>query len=246
MIAFDAGGRGAPLLVLLHGLGATAAVWTPMLDSVADRWPGRWIAPDLPGHGGSRAIARYHQADYVGALAPFLSEQAAGGPVTLLGHSLGGTLSLALAASGALPVARANVLGIVVNWTAETLARLEGLAARPPRVFDTQADALIQHAKLAGIADSADARLLARGVKREGKGWQTAMDPRAFAIEPPAVAAMLAAARCPLRFACGANDPMVNAARLRDFVPDARAIEGAAHNAMIDRPDAVWDWMSAA
>ena len=111
MIAFDAGGRGAPLLVLLHGLGATAAVWTPMLDSVTAQWPGRWIAPDLPGHGGSGTIARYHQADYVGALAPFLREQAAGEPVTLLGHSLGGTLSLALAASGALPVARANVLG---------------------------------------------------------------------------------------------------------------------------------------
>ena len=144
---------------------------------VTARWPGRWLAPDLPGHGGSETLARYRQADYVTALAPFLREQAAGGPVTLLGHSLGGTLSLALAASGAVPVERVNVLGIVVDWSAATLARLTSLAARPPRVFDTQADALIQHAKLAGIADSADARLLARGARRNGTGWQTAMDP---------------------------------------------------------------------
>jgi hypothetical protein len=40
------GGRGEPLLVLLHGLGATGDVWAGWRPLLARRWPGRWLAPD--------------------------------------------------------------------------------------------------------------------------------------------------------------------------------------------------------
>src|SRR6202050_2928957 len=46
------GGGGEPVLVLLHGLGATGDVWNGWRPLLARRWPGRWLAPDLPGHGG--------------------------------------------------------------------------------------------------------------------------------------------------------------------------------------------------
>jgi pimeloyl-ACP methyl ester carboxylesterase len=49
------GGSGEPVLLLLHGLGATGDVWEGWRPLLARRWPGRWLAPDLPGHGGSRA-----------------------------------------------------------------------------------------------------------------------------------------------------------------------------------------------
>ena len=49
----ERGGTGEPLLVLLHGMGANATVWKPLLPFVAAQWPGRWIAPDLRGHGRS-------------------------------------------------------------------------------------------------------------------------------------------------------------------------------------------------
>src|SRR5258708_39613633 len=52
-----AGGSGEPPLVLLHGLGATGDVWDGWWPLLARRWPGRWLAPDLPGHGGSPALA---------------------------------------------------------------------------------------------------------------------------------------------------------------------------------------------
>jgi pimeloyl-ACP methyl ester carboxylesterase len=48
------GGSGDPVLLLLHGLGATGDVWDGWRPLLARRWPGRWLAPDLPGHGGSR------------------------------------------------------------------------------------------------------------------------------------------------------------------------------------------------
>ncbi len=53
------GGEGTPVLLLLHGLGATADVWRGWEPLLAQRWPGQWVAPDLPGHGRSPALPRY-------------------------------------------------------------------------------------------------------------------------------------------------------------------------------------------
>ena len=86
-------GEGEPLLLLLHGLGATADVWAGWGPLLAARWPGRWVAPDLPGHGGSAPLARYS----FGALAAAVADLA--GPAertVVLGHSLGGVVGLAL------------------------------------------------------------------------------------------------------------------------------------------------------
>ena len=53
------GGSGEPTLLLLHGLGATGDVWDGWRTLLARRWPGRWLAPDLPGHGGSPSLSSY-------------------------------------------------------------------------------------------------------------------------------------------------------------------------------------------
>ena len=63
------GGSGEPLLVLLHGLGATGDVWGGWWPLLARRWPGRWLAPDLPGHGGSPPLAAYTFDGYAAAVA---------------------------------------------------------------------------------------------------------------------------------------------------------------------------------
>jgi pimeloyl-ACP methyl ester carboxylesterase len=53
------GGDGEPVLLLLHGLGASGDVWNGLHDVLSGRWPGRWVTPDLPGHGGSDPLAGY-------------------------------------------------------------------------------------------------------------------------------------------------------------------------------------------
>jgi len=50
---FTRAAAGEPVLLLLHGLGATGDVWHAWRPLLTRRWPGRWLAPDLPGHGGS-------------------------------------------------------------------------------------------------------------------------------------------------------------------------------------------------
>src|SRR5690349_8610643 len=88
------GGSGEPLLLLLHGLGATGDVWDAWRPLLARRWPGRWIAPDLPGHGGSPALAGYTFDGFAAAVAAIVQPSAR---TVVLGHSLGGVVGLALA-----------------------------------------------------------------------------------------------------------------------------------------------------
>ena len=47
------GGRGDELMVLLHGIGANATVWTPFIAHLEAHQRYRWLAPDLRGHGRS-------------------------------------------------------------------------------------------------------------------------------------------------------------------------------------------------
>ena len=115
------GGSGEPVLLLLHGLGATGDVWDGWRPLLARLWPGRWLAPDLPGHGGSRPLSGYTFDALAAAIAGIVS----GGARTLvLGHSLGGVVGLALASGRfSVPVQAVIGLGIKVAWTQEELDR---------------------------------------------------------------------------------------------------------------------------
>ena len=61
------GGSGDRLFVLVHGLGCTSDVWQGLSDLIEHDKAGRWIAPDLRGHGRSSwrdsYAAGHHAAD---------------------------------------------------------------------------------------------------------------------------------------------------------------------------------------
>lgn len=240
LAAFE-GGRGDRILVLLHGMGATAGVWSRMLAD--PRWNGRWLALDLPGHGGSDHFDSYALANQAAHLVEAIGEKAAGAPITLLGHSLGGVLALAIAGGDGLAIERVRALGVKVDWTDEERARMEMIAARPPRICATREEALDAYRKTSGLAAGpVDPDLLARGVCETQDGWRLAMDNRAFQVGAFDFGALVAGARCPVSLACGEHDHMISIDRLRDFDAGAHSIKGASHNAMIDHPHAVWNW----
>src|SRR5262245_58072240 len=117
------GGHGDPVLILLHGLGATGDIferWRPLL---LQAWPGRWVAPDLPGHGGSAALPSYTFEGMAAALAGLVDPDA---PTVVFGHSLGGAVGLLLR-----PVRAVVGLGIKVEWSADELERARVIAERP-------------------------------------------------------------------------------------------------------------------
>jgi len=250
MMFSEGGGTGADLLVLLHGLGATGGVWKPMLESAAARWPGRWVAPDLPGHGASQRLEggyRFGQiaASVARAIRPQVDVR---GRMVVLGHSLGGVIGLALA-SGWFAVTPSHVLalGVKCAWQKSELAQMTELASRPAKRFPDAAAAWARYLKVAGLSGlvEPDSPALARGVVEEGGAWRLAADPAVNDVGPPPLAALAGAAVCPIHTARGADDVLVSRDEMRALDPSARDLAGCGHNAMIEAPQRVWDWFSA-
>lgn len=97
-----------PPLVLLHGLGRHWQVFLPLMASLSLRW--QVFALDFRGHGrSSRVPGKYRVIDYAADLAAFLREQVRQ-PAVLFGHSLGGMVTMHVAAHHP-PMLRAAVLG---------------------------------------------------------------------------------------------------------------------------------------
>lgn len=231
------GGAGDGLLVLLHGLGATADVWRPLIEEVGASW--RWLAPDLPGHGGSRPLPRCSFGALATAVAAVLPDDE---PVVVLGHSLGGVVGLALASGWfGVPVRSVVGLGIKVAWSAEELAKARALATRPVTWFDTREPAAARHllvSGLTGLVAPDDPGVDAALVEQDGR-WRLALDPRAFAVGAPDLPGLLAAARAPVVLARGEHDAMVSDADLAALQPGAPVVADAAHNAHVEHPAAV-------
>jgi pimeloyl-ACP methyl ester carboxylesterase len=232
------GGRGEPLLVLLHGLGANGDVWHGVQALLTARWPGSWLAPDLPGHGGSDPLRRYS----IGRLAATVAATVPPADrVVMLGHSLGGAVALALA-SGWFGVRVSAVcgLGIKVAWSEEELTRARALAARPNPVYPTRIEAAERWLKLAGLSGLVAAEAVGEAALVDGTdGWRVSFDPAAFAVGAPDMTGLLAASRAPVILAAGERDPMCAADQLRRLVPDPVILPGLGHNAHVESPEAL-------
>ena len=246
-IAYFTGGTGNSLLLLLHGLGATAAVWRRLLPLVEESWDGRWAAPDLRGHGLSSSRPPYGYAMHAADLAELAAEVGAA-RVTVLGHSFGGVVGAVLGSGWyGLDVDRVVAVGVKIDWTSDEVARARAMSARPAQVFADPLQAADRHLKLAGLRDLVDpADPVARaGVRRGEGGWVAALDPRAFGAVGPSVETVLSRCAAPLRLAAGSGDPMVGLDAMRRVDPDAVLLDGVGHNAHWEAPDAVWSLLRA-
>lgn len=90
----DFGGRGTPM-VLVHGLGGSHANWLAVGDGLAARH--RVLAPDLAGFGLTRPEGRSCSVEANAELLTGVIEQV-GRPVVLVGNSMGGLISILVAA----------------------------------------------------------------------------------------------------------------------------------------------------
>ena len=93
-LRYLAGGEGDPL-VLVHGLGGAAANWLALAPLLLPRW--RLLVPELPGHGGSEPLPAAPSLNAYADRIGLLMKDEGFTPAPVVGHSLGGAISLRLA-----------------------------------------------------------------------------------------------------------------------------------------------------
>lgn len=103
------GPEGAPLILLLHGTGASGHSWQGLVPLLTQRY--RLMIPDLPGHGFTTARGRADLSldGMAGALRTLLGTLGLA-PDTVIGHSAGGPIAIVLA--GMLTPPPHRVIGI--------------------------------------------------------------------------------------------------------------------------------------
>jgi pimeloyl-ACP methyl ester carboxylesterase len=231
------GGSGEPLLVLLHGLGATGDIWAGWWPLLTRRWPGCWLAPDLPGHGGSPPLGAYTFDGFAAAVAGVVQP---GAGIVVVGHSLGGVVGLALA-SGRFPVPVQAVigLGIKVVWTDEDLGRARAAGRRPPAWFASREEAAARYLRVSGLVGLLPAtdQAVDAGLREQDGRWRLAMDPAAFAVGAPDMVQLLARSQAPVTLARGEHDPMNTDEQLARLGAPTVTLPGLGHNAHVESPE---------
>jgi pimeloyl-ACP methyl ester carboxylesterase len=155
--------------------------------------------------------------------------------------------TLASGRHGPAPVGTATI-GVKIRWSDEELARLPGLAERPSRRFDDEAEATDRFLKLAGlfgVVDSSDP-LAPTGVVNESHpegDWRAAQDPATVLVGAPDLASLLSEAKTSVSMALGDADPLVSPDHHNDIVgPTPHVFAGVGHNAMVEDPEPVARW----
>ncbi len=236
MLWHETGGSSARAILLLHGLGATAGVWTGVQGVLERRSIGRWMAPDLPGHGCSEAQAHYSVGGLAAELAGLIRDES---EVYIIGHSLGVYLALALA-SGWFGVGARGVVGLgpKISWPASDIQSSRELAARPVRWHASADEAWNRYRRVSGldVKIAPEAQWLRHGVTQTEQGWRLSQDPRTFEVAGAPFTSLAGSAQARLVLARGEGDPMVSTAELRLHCQEAHELAGAGHNAHVEKP----------
>lgn len=237
-------GKGGPRVVLVHGGGQNAHTW----DTVALKLGVPLVAPDLPGHGHSdwRDDATYDIEAMADDLAVAVSRLAPSAEV-IVGMSLGGLTSLALAARHPGLVRRLVLVDITPGVTPEksrivtdfvngpqTFASFDELLARTVAHHPTRSESSLRR----GILHNA--RPLDDGT------WQWRYDRRARQHDgqprsPERLWSAVESVRCPMLLVRGSLSPVVDDADVAELSrrnPSARTlvVDGAGHSIQGDRP----------
>ena len=216
-----------PTVVLLGSLGSTTAMWEPQLAALRDF---RVVRVDLPGHGGSPVPERAFRI-------PDIAESVVdlvGGPASYCGISLGGIVALCIAAND-------EIDRLVVACTKPSFPPAEQWDERAARV---RADGM------SAIADAVLARWFLGAVPAWAREMLLRCPPEGYArcceaLRDTDLTDDLGRIAAPTLVIAGADDPSVTIDEARVVPGKLVVLEGAAHLASAEQPEAFNDALLA-
>jgi pimeloyl-ACP methyl ester carboxylesterase len=239
-----------PILLLLHGMAGTAAVWQPLVEA----WSRRggvpdWIAPDLPGHGRSPRRGRYSFGAVAADVGETLHEAGVGErEVVVLGHSLGGAVGLVLSTGlFGVRVRRCYGVGVKLSFSSNDLARGRALAAAPEKEFGSRAEAVEFWLRIAGLSGlvAPSTSMADPAIVGTGRGtWGVAFDNAVNAMGGVDARALLGHG-AQVVLARGSGDRLVSDEDIRSAGLQPHVITGAGHNVHVERPTGIVDLVAA-
>ena len=236
-IAWEDRGVGEPAIVLVHGWRCDRAFWRWTAPDLAqDR---RVVSIDLAGHGGSGADRAEWSIRSLAEDVRAVVEARGLGRVVLVGHSMGGPVSLAAAAL--MPGRVVAVVGVDTLHDAEFVfpkesmdAAIAALDADPEKALRGFLPSMLGAGCDPGLVDW----IVTRGMRADHAGASALMRTfRDLDLRP-----LFSAAGVPIRCVNAAPDPAKGRQPTRvdrnrtyaDF--DAVLLEGAGHYPMVERP----------
>jgi pimeloyl-ACP methyl ester carboxylesterase len=255
LYAVEEGRPNRQIALLIHGWSSSWYAMSPLVGLVSQRF--RAVAIDLPGYGASPPLPeRATIPAYVEVLANFI-ERVSDGPVVLIGHSMGGMISLTLALRYPPLVERmvlidptiSGRLSRHINLLVSPINILERFGLGPvvsatERLMVGITDRIMRPASFAertGITEQDYARLRA-DVRRPGQGRVRAEC--FFAMRDNDLRGQLGEVEAPALVVWGAEDnsvPLRDAGVVADEWPgaDLRIIPKAGHWPHFETPDII-------
>lgn len=161
-------GTGGPRVVFCHGLFGQGRNWNTIAKALADRY--RVTAVDLPNHGRSGWTEHIDYLEMADQVATLFSAQ---DPVTLVGHSMGGKVAMALALRHPDLVERLCVVDIApidYGSTSEFQRYIQTMRSMDLKAIRARDDA---DTVMSAVAPDPGVRaFLLQNLRREGSGWR--------------------------------------------------------------------------
>jgi pimeloyl-ACP methyl ester carboxylesterase len=176
-----------PPLMLVHGGAAHAMWWSVLAPQLSRHY--YVIAPDLSGHGDSGHREIYPVEGWADEILAVSEEAASGRPPVLVGHSMGGLVSIVAAAVYGEHLAGAIIVDAPVRRPdPESIEGKGGKAFREPKTYPDLQTAM-SHFRLIPPQPSEHGFILEHiarhSLRQTGQGWTWKFDPRVFLRASP-------------------------------------------------------------